>query len=224
MTFVLDPAQYQQTSPPVAPRPVAAPDVPRTRRIRRIARHVRTGVHRLRGVRRPGELRDQHVRRRPLRVPAAVGHRRRQRPGDVRPGPVRQARHRHRAYPARAVPRPPAAPADLDAVGPGRAGGRRHRPGRVRRRGDRAQPAVRCRPAARGGDHRGRLVRAADAGAPRTPRVRGGDRGHAGDRPGRVPVPGAAGRVVRRGRGRARPAPHAARTASCSRRASSAPP
>lgn len=37
MTAVLDPAQYQQTSPPVAPRPVAAPGAPGTGRIRRIA-------------------------------------------------------------------------------------------------------------------------------------------------------------------------------------------
>ena len=63
--------------------------------------------------------------------------------GDADPEPVGQDRHRHRAQPARAVPRALPAAGHLGAVGPGRAHRHGHRPGRVRRRRHRAEPALR---------------------------------------------------------------------------------
>ena len=65
---------------------------------------------------------------------------------------------------------------DVGAVGAGGDHRDRDRPGRVRRRGDRAEPAVR-RAAVRGGaDHRGRRVRHPRAAAARLPALRAGDR------------------------------------------------
>ena len=50
-------------------------------------------------------------------------------------------------------------PVDLGAVGPGRAHRHGHRPGRVRRRGDRAEPALRRAALPRGPHHRRRRLR-----------------------------------------------------------------
>ena len=123
-------------------------------RLRYGARPARPGLRGRGGLRRPRQLRHQHRRRRQVRLPAAVGDPGGEPDGDADPVPVGQGRHRHRSQPARAVPRAlPAAGSDR-ALDPGRADRDGHRPGRVRRRCDRAQPAVR-RAAVRGGsDHR----------------------------------------------------------------------
>ena len=148
---------------------------------------ARPGVRRRRRVRRSGQLRDEHQRRREVRLPAPVGaslaanlH------GHAHPEPVGEDGHRDGPQPARAVPHPLPASGDVGALGPGRA--RRHgdRPGGVRRRGDRAEPAVR-RAAVRGGAHdRGRRLRGARAPAPRAPPLRDRDRRDARRRPARA--------------------------------------
>ena len=61
----------------------------------------RPGVRRVRRLRRPRQLRDEHRRRRELRLPAAVGAARREPHGDADPEPVGEARHRDRQQPAR---------------------------------------------------------------------------------------------------------------------------
>ena len=141
----------------------AAPDHP-----------VRAGLRRGHRLRRPGELRHQLLRRRRVRLPAALGDRRGQPAGHAHPDPVGQARPGHRAQPARAVPGQLPALGVARHVGAGRAGGHRHRPGRGDRRRDRAEPAVRDPAVHRRSDHRDRRVRAAGPAEPRLPAVRAG--------------------------------------------------
>ena len=160
------------------PRPgrLAARGDSRARARARDAGAARAGVRGRRGLHRPGQLRDQHRRRREVRLPARVGDRRGEPDGDARPVPVGQGRHRDGAEPARAVPGAPSAARDVGPVGAGRDRRDRHRPGRVRRRGDRAEPALR-RPAVRGRpDHRGRRVRDPRPAAARLPPLRARDR------------------------------------------------
>ena len=65
----------------------------------------RPGVHRLRRVHRPGQLRHQYRRRLAVRLHAGLGDRRRQPDGDADPDAVGEARDRHRSQPAGALPR-----------------------------------------------------------------------------------------------------------------------
>ncbi len=125
----------------------------------RAARAARAGVRRGGRLHRPGQLRDEHRGRRQVRLPARVGDHRREPDGDARAVPVGEGRHRDRAEPAGAVSRAPAAADHLGAVGAGGDHRDRDRPGRVRRRGDRAQPAVRRAAVRRRADHRGGRVR-----------------------------------------------------------------
>ena len=93
--------------------------------------------------------------------------------GDAHPEPLGEDGHRDRAQPPGAVPRALPAAGHLGAVGAGRARRDGDRPRGVRRRGDRAQPAVR-HPAVPGGPHhRRRLLRGARPPAPRPPPLRG---------------------------------------------------
>ena len=78
-----------------------------------------------------------------VRLHAAVGRARGEPDGDADPDAVGEGRPRDRPQPAGAVPRPPAAPRLVGAVGAGRGDRDVDRPGRVHRRVDRAQPAVR---------------------------------------------------------------------------------
>ena len=57
---------------------------------------ARPGVRRRGRLRRPGQLRHQHRRRRQVRLPAAVGDPRGEPDGDADPVPVGEGRHRHR--------------------------------------------------------------------------------------------------------------------------------
>ena len=77
-------------------------------------------------------------------------------------------------------------PVDLGPVGAGGDHRDRDRPGRVRRRGDRAQPAVRRAAVRRRPDHRGRRVRDPRAADARLPPLRAGDRRAARDRAARL--------------------------------------
>ena len=125
----------------------------------RRAAAARPGVRGLHRLRRPGELRHQHRRRRQVRVPAAVGRPRGEPDGDADPVPVGQARRRDRCQPARDVPRAVRQPCVVGAVGAGGADRDGDRPGRVCRRGDRAEPAVRDAPVRRRPGHGRRRVR-----------------------------------------------------------------
>ena len=80
-------------------------------------RAARPGVRRRRRLRRPGQLRHQHRRRRQVRLPAAVGDPRREPDGDAGPVPVGEDRHRDRPQPAGAVPRALPAPPSTRACG-----------------------------------------------------------------------------------------------------------
>ena len=84
-------------------RRVRAPLVSALQRARAPAARVRGALALLgpafvaaRRLHRPGQLRHQHRRRRQVRLPAAVGDRRREPDGDARAVPVGQDRHRHR--------------------------------------------------------------------------------------------------------------------------------
>ena len=116
---------------------------PRARRHPRPPRDARPRLRRRRRLHRPGQLRDQHRRRREVRLPARLGDHRREPDGDARAVPVGQGRRGDGQEPAGAVPRGAPAASDLGPVGAGRDHRDRDRPRRVRRRGDRAEPAVR---------------------------------------------------------------------------------
>ncbi len=124
-----------------------------------------------------------------------------------------------------ALPRALPAAGDGRAVGPGRADRHGHRPRRVRRRGDRAEPAVRRAAVPRRPDHRRRRVRDPRAAGPRLPALRARDHGVPRRHHPRLPLRHAAHRLRRR-RGGARVHPRAspAPRASCSPPASSARP
>ena len=93
-------------------------------------------------------------------------------------------------------------------VAPGRARRHGHRPGGIRRRRDRAQPAVRRAAAAGRADHRRRRVRDPRARAARLPAVRDRHRRPARDRLPRLRLrPGRRGSLASRNRGRARAQP-----------------
>ena len=127
----------------------------------------RPGARRGRRLPRSRERREQHDRRRPLRLPAGVGRRARQRHGVAHPVPLREARHRHRPEPprdARAPHRQPLGPPRVLAAGRARRDGDRHRRGDRRRR--RAQPAVRHPAAVGRPHHRHRVARAAAWSSP----------------------------------------------------------
>ena len=65
---------------------------------------VRSGVRRRDRLRRPGQLRDQRLRRRPVRLPAALGDRLGQPHGDARAEPVGEAGPGDRREPAAELP------------------------------------------------------------------------------------------------------------------------
>ena len=68
---------------------------PRPRPRARAAAAARPGVRGLHRLRRPRQLRHEHLRRRQVRLHAAVGDRRREPDGDADPEPHGQGRHRH---------------------------------------------------------------------------------------------------------------------------------
>ena len=103
---------------------------------------LRAAVRRTRGDRLdrlygPGQFRDQHPGRGPLRLRPPVGRARRQHDRHAFSGAFREARHRDAAQPRRDLPRPAARGGRLRALGDQRI--RRHgdRPCRVHRRRDR---------------------------------------------------------------------------------------
>ena len=196
-----------------APRPARAAAVPRP------------GLHRGRRLRRSGQLRDQRRGRREVRLPAPVGDHRRQPDGDAHPVDERQARHRNRQEPARAVPRAVREAHRVRALAAGRGDrdGDGHR--RVRRRCGGSQPAVRHPALHRGADHRRRGLRHPGAAVARLPRARGCHRGSRRRDRGRLRLPGVVRRSVRRGCGpRPDPGLRRRRRRCCSRPASSARP
>ena len=200
MTDTLVPQATQEVTPGASRALAPGGDQP-PRAPARHADRARAGVRRVRGLRRPRQLRDEHRGRREVRLPAAVGAARREPDGDAHPEPLGEDGHRDRAQPAAAVPRALPAPGDLGALGPGRAHRDGDRPGRVRRRRDRPEPAVR-HPAVPGrGDHRGRRLRDPGAAEPRLPALRAGDRRAAGPDHPRLPLRHAAHRLRRRRRG-----------------------
>ncbi len=137
----------------------------------------RPRLRRRRRLHRPRQLRDQHRRRRQVRLPAALGDPLGQPDRDGRPDPVGEARHRDRQEPRRALPRALLAPHLDRALDPGRdrRDGDRHRRGRRRRA--RPQPALR-HPALPGrGDRRRRRLRDPRPAADGLPAARGRDHG-----------------------------------------------
>ena len=137
----------------------------------------RAGLRRRGRLHRPGQLRDQHRRRRQVRLPAALGGPRRQPDRDAGPDAVGEARHRDRQEPRRALPRELLAAHRDRALAAGRAGrdGLRHRRGGRRR--PRPQPALR-HPALPGrGARRRRRLRDPRPPAEGLPAPRGRDRG-----------------------------------------------
>ena len=120
----------------------------------RLAAVPRAGVHRVRRLHRPGQLRDQHRRRLEVRLHARLGDRRLEPDGDADPDAVGEARHRDRQEPARGLPRPVLAPHVVPALGAGRGDRDGDRPGRVPRRRDRLPPAARDEPVRLDGPHR----------------------------------------------------------------------
>ena len=106
----------------------------------------RAGVHRQRRLRRPGQFRHQHPGRGKVRLHPAVGGRLQQPDGHADPVAVRQARHRHRPQPGRALPAALSPAAGVGDVGPDGGGGHGDRPGRISRRRPRLQSAVRHPP------------------------------------------------------------------------------
>ena len=133
------------------------------------------GGRRLHG---PRQLGDRHRRRRALRLHAAQRHHDLQPDGDPAAGAVRTARHRQRTRPGPGLPRQLLAQDHHPALAAVRNRHRRLRPRRSRRRGHRAQPAV--RPAADLGrlPHGARRADRALSAEPRVPL-----RGSAGRRP-----------------------------------------
>ena len=70
-------------------------------RLRAMLLMLGPGVCRVDRLRRSGQLRHQHRRRRPVRLPAAVGRAAGERDGDADPVPLGQGGDRHRPQPAR---------------------------------------------------------------------------------------------------------------------------
>ena len=126
---------------PSRPEPPQAPAPPRPRPRRASA--PRSRLRRRGRLRRPGQLRHEHRRRVGVRLPAALGDPHGEPAGDADPEPVGQGRHGDGAQPPRALPLGVPQAGHLRALDPGRAHRHGHRPRRVHRGGDRAQPAVR---------------------------------------------------------------------------------
>ena len=173
------------------------------------------GVRRRGRLCRSGKRGHEHRSRCVVRLPAALGAGRGHVDGRPGPVPLGQGRLADRPIPARAGGRPHRTLAENRLLDPGRAGGRRDRPGRDRRWGGRVEPAV--RPADAGGcvDHHGGLHRAALSSGPAQPAdVRAGDHRDVGR--GHVRLPG---RLVvlttRSGRCRGRLAAATGRDAEC---------
>ena len=145
---------------------------------------ARARLRRRRRLRRPRQLRHELHRGRELRLRAGVDRRDRQPDGHAGAVPVRQDRRRHRARPAAALPRALRRARVRGPVGAGRAHRHGNGSGRVRRGGDRPEPAVPRAAAGGGTDHGGRRVRHPGPGAARLPAVRAGHR-----RPARHRVP-----------------------------------
>ena len=157
-------------------------------------RAARPGVRRRRRVHRPRQLRHEHRRRGEVRLHAGLGDRRREPDGDARPVPVGQDGHRDRPQPAGAVPRALQEAGHARAVAAGGGDRDRDRPGGVRRRRDRAQPALRRAAVRRRPDHRGGRVRDPRPAVARLPALRARDRRLPDDRLRRLPLRPAAGR------------------------------
>ena len=196
-----------QADRPLRPGGAAAPGPGRRSRHRAASRVAdRAGPRRRGRVSRPGQRREQHDRRRDLRVSARLDRGARQRHGLAHPVPLGEARGRHGREPAGGArpPHPePLGPPRLLGAGGARRHGDRHRRG-DRRRG-RAQPAVPGAAALGRPHHRCRVdgaARAAVAAGSAHVRVRG-DRAHGHHRH----------RIHRRGLRRA------ARSRRCRRRA-----
>ena len=119
----------------------------------------RPGLRRRRRLHRPRQLRDQHRRRRQVRLPAALGDPLGEPDRDGRPDPVGEAGDRDRQEPGRGLPGGLLAP-DLDrALDPGRGGRDGHRRRRGRRRRPRPEPALRHSPLSSRGARRRRRLR-----------------------------------------------------------------
>ena len=161
---------------------------------------ARAGLRGLHRLRRPRQLRHEHRGRRQVRLPAAVGAAQRQPHGDADPEPVGQDRHRHRAEPGRAVPRSLPAAGRVGPVDPGRAHRHGHRPGRVRRRRDRAEPALPRAALLGRAHHRGRRLRDPRPADQGLPALRGRHRRAARAHHPRLPLRHAEDRLRRRAR------------------------
>ncbi len=157
---------------------------------------ARAGVRRIDRLRRPGQLRHEHRRRRPLRLSAAVGRPGRQPDGDAGAVPVGQARHRHRTEPAPGGTGPLPAGLHVGHVGAGRGDGDVHRHRRVPGRGARLEPSLRRAATAGGPDHRRDRVCHPRAAVARIPPLRARDFRAAWDRLSRLPLRDAAHRPV----------------------------
>ena len=122
----------------------------------------RAGGDRLDRLYGPGELRHQHPGRGQVRLRPALGGVARQRDRDAVPGPVGQARHRHRPQPRGIVPRSFSAAGRLGDVD--RQRDRRHgdRSRRISRRRHRTCSAVAHAAVRRNGGHRSRNLRSVD--------------------------------------------------------------
>ncbi len=138
----------------------------------------RPGGHCLDRLYGPRQFRHQHPGRRQIRLWAVVGRAARQCDGDAVPGPLRQARHRHRQEPRRNVPRSLSAARGLGDVGGQR--NRRHgdRPRRIPRRRHRPVIAAAHAAACRNGGDRDHHLRPADVREIRLPAARTDHRLH----------------------------------------------
>ena len=137
--------------------------------IARLSGICRSGRDRLDRLHGPGEFRDQYPGRGEVWLWAALGGVARQSDRDAVPGPLRQARHRHRTEPGGDVPRAVSPAGCLGDVGDQR--GCRHgdRSGRVSRRRHRAFAAVPNAAPRRDGRHGGCNLRHPDVRKLRVP-------------------------------------------------------
>ena len=142
------------------PHPRSGRRTPPGRNARRVA--ARPGARRGRGISRSRQRREQHDRRRSLRLSPGLGRRAGQRDGLAHPVPLCEARHRHRPEPSRNAGRTHSASVGSPGVlaaSRTRGDGDRHRRGH--RRSRRPVAPLRGSAAVGRGDHRVGLDRAA---------------------------------------------------------------
>ena len=202
------PRRRRTRSPPGPPSRKRAAPASVTGPGPRPCRAARAGLRRVCRLHRPRQLRHQLLCGGPVRVRAGLGDRAGQPDGHAGPVPVGQDRRRHRAGPARAVPRAPAAPGVGRPVAAGGVRRHGHRRGRVRRGRAGAEPDLPRAAAAGRPDHGGGGVRRPGPRAARVPALRARDQRPAGHRAARLRLrPGGGGGGPAQHRGRPRPAP-----------------